>query len=253
MKVSVITTVLNCVNTIEYTIQSVSSQSHVDIEHIIIDGQSTDGTLEILQRYSEQVSLIVSEPDSGIYHGMNKGLALATGDVVGFLNADDYYQHENVISDLCAVFDDPTIQGCYADLVYVDPLQVDKIIRYWKSKDYQPGLFEKGWMPAHPTFYVRREVYKEHGVFNIDYKFHADLEITARFIAVKKIKTRYVPDIWVRMRTGGATNRSLKNIIKGNLESYKACKKLGLKITPLYFITKTLMRLPQLFLKPAFR
>ena len=250
MKISVVTVVLNNVDTIEETILSVDSQQHDDVEHIVVDGGSTDGTLEIIDRHSEKFARILIEPDSGIYDAMNKGIFLAKGEVVGFLNADDVFENQDILSRVHATFEDSTIQGCYAQLVYVKANDLDKVVRFWDSRDYQAGLFEKGWMPAHPTFYVRRELYQRYGDFKLDYRFHSDYELTARFIAVNKIKTRYIPEVWVRMRVGGATNRSFKNILSGNLESYRACKKLGLKMSPLYFITKFMMRVPQFFNHP---
>jgi glycosyltransferase involved in cell wall biosynthesis len=251
MKISVVTVVLNNVDTIEQTILSVHSQQHGNVEHIIVDGGSTDGTLEIIDRHSEKFSRVLVEPDSGIYDAMNKGISLATGEVVGFLNADDIFENPNILSRVDTTFEDSSIQGCYAQLVYVRADDLDKVVRFWDSREYRPGLFEKGWMPAHPTFYVRREIYQKYGSFKLDYRFHSDYELTARFIAVEQIKTRYVPEVWVRMRVGGATNRSIRNILSGNLESYRACKKLGLNMSPLYFVTKFMMRIPQFFNHPG--
>jgi glycosyltransferase involved in cell wall biosynthesis len=228
MKISVVTVVLNNVDTIEQTILSVHSQQHGNVEHIIVDGGSTDGTLEIIDRHSEKFSRVLVEPDSGIYDAMNKGISLATGEVVGFLNADDIFENPNILSRVDTTFEDSSIQGCYAQLVYVRADDLDKVVRFWDSREYRPGLFEKGWMPAHPTFYVRREIYQKYGSFKLDYRFH-----------------------WVRMRVGGATNRSIRNILSGNLESYRACKKLGLNMSPLYFVTKFMMRIPQFFNHPG--
>jgi glycosyltransferase involved in cell wall biosynthesis len=251
MKISVITTVLNGAETLEQAILSVHAQSHRPLEHIIIDGGSTDGSLEVVERHRDKISTLVSEPDEGLYHGMNKGIACATGDVVGFLNADDFYNNSTVLDRVAGIFNDASVDACYADLVYVSPDNPEKIVRYWTSRNYRPGLFEKGWMPAHPTFYVRRGVYETCGGFNTDYIFHADFEHTARLIAVNGINTHYQPETWVRMRIGGTTNRSLSNIVRGNLESYRACRTLGLKVTPMYFVTKFLMRVPQFFNRPA--
>jgi len=250
MKISVVTVVLNGVDTLEQTILSVDSQSYDDVEHILVDGGSTDGTLEIINRHAGKLSRILIEADEGIYDAMNKGISMATGDVVGFLNADDLYENQDVLSKIGSVFKDQSIDACYAQIVYVRPGNLNKIIRYWDSKDYQAGLFEKGWMPAHPTFYVRRKIYKKFGCFNLGYPFHSDFELTARLMAVEKISTQYVPEVWVKMQMGGVTNRSISNIVRGNLESYQACKKLGLNMSPLYFLTKFMMRIPQFFNHP---
>ena len=250
MNVSVITVALNAAETIADTLSSVRSQSYPSIQHIVIDGGSSDGTVEILREQQENLSQWISEPDDGIYHAMNKGIQRATGDVVGFLNADDIYQHPDVITRIVGCFENEATQACYADLVYVDRDDPRKVLRYWRSQPYRPGLFEKGWMPAHPTFFVRKSVYEQYGGFNEALKFQSDFELTARMLAIHRINAKYLPEITVRMRAGGATNKSVQNILKGNIESYRACKKLGLKLTPLYFLTKFMMRAPQFFKKP---
>jgi glycosyltransferase involved in cell wall biosynthesis len=250
MKISVITVCYNAATTIEEAILSVLSQEQADVEHIVIDGGSTDGTSAILERYRNRISTIVSEPDGGIYYAMNKGIALATGDVLGFLNADDMYFHPCVLARVVSRFADPLIDACYADLVYVDAIDQSKIVRYWTSQAYRDGLFEHGWMPAHPTFYARRKVYERHGKFDTRYRLQADFELCVRFLAIKRIRTAYVNEIWVKMRMGGATNRSLRNVWRGNLEAYDAARRNGLDVGPMFIVRKVLSRLPQFFAKP---
>ena len=250
MKISVITAVLNGAQTLEQTIESVARQSHKDIEHIVVDGGSTDETAEIVARHSDKIACFIPGPDQGIYDGMNKGIERARGDIIGFLNSDDYYSDNSVVKQIDTVFQDRAVDACYADLVYVDRQNTDKVVRYFQSGDYRAGLFERGWIPAHPTFYARKEIYEKYGVFDSSLNFQADLEHTARLLAVHRVKTQYVPKIWVCMRTGGATNRSVGNILKGNLESYRAFKKLGLNISLTYFATKFMMRIPQFFNRP---
>ena len=250
MKISVVTVVFNGAATIAETLASLAQQSHDDIEHIVIDGASTDRTLQIIQDSDWTPDVVVSESDQGLYDAMNKGIALCSGEVIGFLNADDMYEHGDVLKTVAGVFEDSTIDGCYADLVYVDTKNIQSIKRYWTSQPFQSGLFERGWMPAHPTFFVRKSVYEKYGSFDLRYRFQSDYELTARFMAVNEIPTRYIPEVWVRMRMGGTTNRSLSNIIRGNLESYRACKRLGLDMKPWYFITKFAMRIPQFFKRP---
>ncbi len=183
---------------------------------------------------------------------MNKGIEMATGDVVGTLNADDFYYDDTVLSQVAEVFTDPKVEACYADLIYVDKLDTNKIVRYWKSCDYRPGLFERGWMPAHPTFFVRRSVYRKFGGFDLDFRRQADFELTMRFLATHGIVSRYIPSIWVKMRMGGVSNNSILGVIKGNLEAYRACRKNGLDVRMLPFIArKVLSRIPQFFRKPA--
>ncbi len=251
MKISIVTVVRNSAATLAETIDSVSAQSHTDREHLVVDGGSTDGTLEVIRSREHAITEWISERDRGIYDAMNRGIARATGEVVGLLNADDVYAHPGVLARVAEVFEDPAVDACHGDLVYVDQHDTGKVRRYWRSREYEPGLFERGWMPAHPTFYVRRAVYRRLGLYNLRLKYQADFELTARYMAMHGIRTRHIPEILVRMRTGGTTNRSIGNILRGNRESYAAMKRLGLAVTPLYFVTKFAMRLPQFFRSPA--
>ena len=251
MKITVVTVVYNAVDTIEDTINSVIAQDHDDIEHIVIDGGSTDGTMDVVNQYREHLAVVISEPDNGIYDAMNKGIDLATGDIIGNLNADDWYADNSVLSRVASAFsEDKDLDAIYGDIVYVKKNKPHSIVRYWESQPYQEGLFEKGWMPAHPSFFVRREIYKHYGKFDLDLQIQSDFELTMRFMAVNKIKTRYLPGVMVKMRIGGVTNNRISNVIKGNLEAYKACRKNGLAVTPFFMVRKVLSRLPQFFRKP---
>lgn len=225
--------------TIEDTIKSVASQKDVDVEHVVIDGLSTDGTADIIKHH-KSISKLVSEKDKGIYDAMNKGLALATGDVIGTLNADDFYANENVLEEVAQVFLDANIEACYGDLVYVSQQDTDKIVRYWKSRDYVSGLFKSGWMPAHPTFFVRKSVYDRLGGFNLGYKIAADFELLFRLIEQNKIKTKYIPKVMVKMRLGGTTNKNLSNVITQNKEIITILKKQYPDFSVLKFIFKKL-------------
>ncbi len=251
MKISLVTVAYNAADTIGDTLESVVTQSHDSTEHIVIDGASSDKTMDVVEGYRNSLAHVVSGPDNGIYHAMNKGIALTTGDIVGTLNADDMYMHESVLQRVANAFEDPTVEACYGDLIYVDRNNLDKIIRYWTSQEYRPGLFETGWLPAHPTFFVRRGIYEKYGMFDLQYRIQSDFELTMRFLAVHRIKSVYIPEILIRMRMGGTTNNSAVNFIKGNLESYRACKSHGLKITPLFFLTKWAQRLPQFIKRPS--
>lgn len=250
MKVSVITAVYNGAETIEDTINSVAGQTYPNVEHIIIDGLSTDNTMSIVNRRRNDISVVVSEADMGIYDAMNKGIAVASGDVVGILNADDIYENDGVLARVAKLFADPELDACYANLVYVDRDNLKKVIRYWTSRPFEPGLFFKGWLPAHPTFFARKAVYDRCGGFDLDYKIQSDFELTLRLLELHRIRSLYVPEIWVRMRMGGTTNNSVINVIKGNLEAYRACKKHQLKVSPLFFVTKIAARVPQFFRRP---
>ncbi len=250
MKISIITVVYNGAETIEETIQSVFSQNFKDIQYIVVDGGSTDGTIDIVRRYSDKIDEFISEPDNGIYDAMNKGIALATGDVIGLLNADDVYQDEMILDKVAGCFKQPDIDACYADLVYVSQSDTSHIVRYWRSCIYEPGLFLSGWMPAHPTLYLRRAIYQKYGVFDLSYKLQSDFELTMRFMHVHNIRTQYIPEVFVRMRTGGASNQSLKNIIRGNIEAYKATKKHNLGLSWLFIVRKICSRLKQFIERP---
>jgi len=217
LKISIITVCYNSATTIDSTLRSVTSQDYPDIEYIIVDGGSTDGTLDIIKRY-QNVSILVSEPDKGIYDAMNKGIRLATGDVIGTLNADDFYTDNTAVSDVAKTFEDNAVDACFADLVYVDQNNTDKIVRYWKSQQYQPGLFKKGWMPAHPTFFVRKAIYEKFGAFDLNFRIAADFELLFRLIEKNKIRTVYLPRVIIKMRLGGTTNKNLKNIRIQNTE-----------------------------------
>ncbi|KQT34341.1 glycosyltransferase family 2 protein [Methylophilus sp. Leaf414] len=249
MKISVITVCYNSADTIQDTISSIASQDYPEVEHIVVDGGSKDDTVAMVNTASS-VTRFVSEPDNGIYDAMNKGIAMATGDIVGTLNADDFYIDNTVLSQVAEVFSDLSVDACYADLIYVDAKNTYKIVRYWQSKKYQFGLFKKGWMPAHPTFFVRRYLYDELGNFDLEFKIQSDFELTMRFLEIYRINSIYLPKILVKMRTGGVSNNSLKNILKGNIEAYRACKKNHLLITPLFNLQKILSRLPQFFNRP---
>lgn len=251
MKISIITVCYNAAGTLVDTLDSVAAQTYADIEHVVVDGGSTDGTVELVKNHGQRVSNWVSEPDRGIYDAMNKGVAMATGDVVGILNADDVYADDAVLTQVADVFADPAIDACYADLVYVDQCDSSKIVRYWKSQAYEDGLFERGWMPAHPTFFVRKAVYEKFGGFDLSFPRQADFELTMRFLAIHKIKSVYVPKIWVKMRVGGVSNNSVRGVIKGNLEAYRACRKNALNVGIFFIPRKILSRLPQFFKKPA--
>lgn len=253
MKISIITVCFNSATTIGYTINSVASQSYAYKEHIIVDGNSSDATVESV-RASSCVSRFVSEPDKGIYDAMNKGIALAAGDVVGTLNADDFYANDQVLAEVAKVFLDPTIEACYGDLVYVRQDNVNQVVRFWKSRDYESGLFKSGWMPAHPTFFVRKSVYEKLGSFDLNYKIAADFELLFRFIEQNKIKTRYLPSVLVKMRLGGTTNKNVSNIVRQNKEIVVILNKYyGDFSTGKFIFIKLVDRMLQFFCRPKSR
>ena len=247
MKVSIITVSFNAEETISDTIKSVINQDYENIEYIIIDGASKDKTSSIIKSFGFKVAKFISEPDKGIYDAMNKGLALATGDIIGILNADDIYADTNVISKVVNRFQEDKVEGLYADLVYVKRDDTNKITRYWRSGNYSKGKFLKGWMPPHPTFFVKREIYEKYGNFNLDLRSAADYEIMLRFIHKHEIKITYLPCIITKMRVGGQSNVSLKNRIKANKEDREAWKINGLKPGFFTLIRKPLSKVGQFF------
>ena len=247
MKVSIITVTYNSADTLQSCIDSVASQSYKNIEHIVIDGSSKDNTLEIIQK-NTSVSRYISEPDNGLYDAMNKGLKLASGDVIGFLNSDDIYENKDVIFDVVNALG--RHEALYTDLCYVDPHDTNLVSRYWKSGRYNRNSFKYGWMPPHPTLFLKREVYEKYGEFNLELKSSADYEIMLRFLYKEGVETVYLPKITIKMREGGVSNRSLKNRIKANKEDRKAWKINSLKMPFFLPILKPLRKIPQYFQKP---
>lgn len=250
LRISIITVCFNSELTIQDTIDSVASQTYGCVEHIVVDGGSKDSTMKIV-RAAQSVSVSVSERDQGIYDAMNKGIAMATGDVIGFLNADDMYAGPDVLEQIAKAFEDPDMDACYGDLVYVDPRDTGRIIRYWQSSPYVDGCFEKGWMPPHPTFFARRSVYERFGSFDCTHKLAADVELMMRLLAGHQISARHLSRVMVRMRIGGVTNKSLPNIFRQNREVMQALAANGMRTGWLQFtIRKLLARSMQFFRRP---
>ena len=244
VKISIITVCYNCKDVINSCLTSVENQKNAEVEHIVIDGASTDGTLQILESRRSQLKALISEPDKGIYHAMNKGLKIATGEIVGFLNADDFYASNNILSKVSHTFtNNPSIDACYADLIYVNRFNTIKTIRYWKSSEFIPGLFSKGWSPPHPTFFVKKSIYKKYGNFDLKYSIASDTELMMRFLEIYRISSCYIPEIWVKMRTGGTSNKSIKNIYNQNKEVLNALKNNNISVSLLnFFICKFFSR-----------
>lgn len=250
MKISIVTVAFNSARTIGDTLRSVAAQTHPDIEHIVVDGGSTDGTLSVVRDHGQRVARLVSEADRGIYDAMNKGLALATGDVVGFLNSDDLFDNEHTIAHLARALDAAAIDAAFGDLVFVAPNNVQKVVRYWRSRNHRKGACAHGWMPPHPTFYVRREVLLRNGGFCLDFRLQADFELSLRLFEIQRIRATYLPEVLVRMRMGGATTGSLRNIVRGNMEAALACRRNGFPGGLQFIARKMSSRLPQFLDRP---
>lgn len=247
MKLSIITVCLNSRATIEDTILSVQAQTHREIEHIVIDGGSADGTLEILEKYRGRIALIVSESDNGIYDAMNKGIAVAGGEVIGILNADDLYATDGTLEKVCAVFSDSAIDACYGDLAYVHPHDLTRVIRFWKAGVFRRSRLFYGWMPPHPTFFVRKSCYADYGKYRTDLGSSADYELMLRFLLKHQVTPAYIPETLVRMRTGGASNASLKKRLQAHLMDWRSWQVNGLHPYPWTLPLKPLRKIHQWF------
>lgn len=249
MSFSLVTVTYNSAQTLRDTITSVLSQTHQAIEYIIIDGFSKDNTVAIIKEYEPLFNgrlKWVSEKDNGLYDTMNKGFRMATGDVIGIINSDDLLTEPTAIEKVVEAFKEhPDVDAVYADLYYVAQNDTSKIIRHWISGSQRS--FKYGWHPAHPTFYVKREVYQKYGLFDLDFKFAADFELMLRLIEKEHIRLFYLPEPLVRMRLGGTTSKNFTNIRKGNIECIKAFKKNGIKVSCLYTLFRLLPKLIQYF------
>lgn len=245
MKVSIVTVAYNSVATIANTLSSVAAQGHADIEHIVVDGASTDGTLAILQEAQHGRLSVISEPDSGIYDAMNKGMRRATGDIIGFLNADDFFSSADVIHHIVSVFEtDEKVDAVYGDLEYVAADQLDKSVRYWRAGEFKRSDLAKGWMPPHPTFYMRRRLQSRVGEFDTQYRIAADYDYMVRCMTSPQVRLAYIPQVLVRMRLGGVSNASAKTMLRKSREDLRVMRTHG--IGGLWsLVAKNLRKLPQ--------
>ena len=243
MKISIITPTFNSASTLSDTIESIIKQTHKNVEYIIIDGQSTDGTKNVVDSFRNQLEIkFISEPDDGIYDAMNKGIALASGDIVHILNADDFYADENVLSSVIDTFKrNAQCDAVYGDITYVSKDDKTKITRIWNTGEYSEEKLKHGWIIPHPSLFIKKEIYSSlEKIFNKDYKISADYELILRLLKIQKINVHYIPKSLVYMRTGGTSDKNLKNKITGWLELRKSWKENNLRVPP-FFITKRLL------------
>ena len=246
MKISVITATWNSALTVEGTIRSLIAQDYPDIEYIIVDGASTDFTLDIVRRYGDRIAVVVSEKDKGIYDALNKGIALATGDVVGFLHSDDFFADEKVLSRIAEAFTKRSLGAVYGDLNYVSKSDTTTIVRRWVSGSFKRNKFRNGWMPPHPTFYMRREHYLSLGSFDLKFSIAADYDSMLRYLWTNNISVAYIPRVLVNMRVGGKSNGSLVNIFSKTREDRVAMTENG--ISPIRgLLFKNLSKIQQFF------
>jgi glycosyltransferase involved in cell wall biosynthesis len=244
-KISLITVAFNAQNTIERCITSVLRQQSVNIQYIIIDGGSTDDTLKIIDKYRDRIDFFVSEPDKGVYDAMNKGIAIATGDIIGTLNADDMYADDEILNNVATAFAEQNINILYGDLDYID--KQGKIIRKWRSGKYKSGIFNWGWMPPHPTFFCRKKLFDELGTYKLDYGSAADYELMLRFISVTKTNIFYLNKVLVKMTTGGISNKNFSNRVKAIRNDLKAMHNNHILLPAVTILFKPLRKIVQFF------
>jgi glycosyltransferase involved in cell wall biosynthesis len=241
---SLVTVVRNGVATISDCLASVRKQT-MPVEHIVIDGGSEDGTLDVIRNEGGHVARVISEPDEGIYDAMNKGVRSATGEVVGTLNVDDFYPHDKVLDKVTQVFKDPSVDACYGDLQYVDATDPCRVVRHWRAGRCSKGKFYRGWMPPHPTFFVRRKFYALYGMFNADLGSSADYELMLRLLLKHDVSALYIPEVLVKMRTGGVSNASFSNRLAANRMDRRAWTVNSLKPHPWTIALKPLRKVGQ--------
>jgi glycosyltransferase involved in cell wall biosynthesis len=250
LQISVITAVFNRAGTLSEALRSVREQECDNLEHIVVDGGSTDGTLQVIHAHRADLAKIISEPDRGLYDALNKGIRAASGDVVGFMHADDQFASPTALSRIARAFEDPSVDAVYGDLVYVKKHDISQVVRYWRAGQYRRSQLCHGWMPPHPTFYVRRDFYSRFGGFDTRYRIAADYENMLRILWRGRARAAYIPEVLVRMRLGGVSNLSLFNMLQKSREDYAAMRQNGIGGLQALML-KNLTKLPQFVTKVA--
>jgi glycosyltransferase involved in cell wall biosynthesis len=248
MKISIITVTYNSAATVKDTLESVISQDYDDVEHILVDGASKDETISIIRLYPKAVW--ISEKDSGLYDAINKGIKMATGDIIGVLNSDDFFPNSGVLSAIAKTFETKSVDAVFGNIAFVRPTNLSKIIRLYSSKRFVPGKFAYGYMPAHPSFYAKKYCYDQFGLYQLDYKIAADYELLMRFIYKNKIKYHYIEKVLVYMRTGGISNRNWLSRYTLNKEIIKACRENGVQTNMVLLSLKYFTKVFE-YIKPA--
>ncbi|MEJ2002925.1 MAG: glycosyltransferase family 2 protein [Maritimibacter sp.] len=249
MKISVVTAVYRAENTITQAIKSVASQTYPNVEHVVVDGASPDGTLDAIRAHQTENMVVSSEPDNGIYDALNKGIMQASGEVIGIVHSDDFLAHPQVLERVAKAFCDPSVDAVYGDLDYVSKDNTSRIIRHWRAGAYERRKLSLGWMPPHPTLFLRRRVFEAHGLYDTSYRIAADYDAVLRYFGSGGIKAVYLPEVLVKMRVGGESNKSLRKIWQKTQEDYRALRQNG--VGGLGALTvKNLSKAPQ-FLKKS--
>ena len=245
LKISIITVAYNAQNTIERCITSVLRQNFKNVQYILIDGKSRDNTLQIINKYKDSIDILISEPDSGVYDAMNKGIAVATGDIIGTINADDFFADDEVLCNIAKVFNEQDTNILYGDLDYIDPN--DKVIRKWRSGKYKKGMFNWGWMPPHPTFYCRKTLFDNFGIYRLDYGSAADYELMLRFIHLNNINAYYLNKVMIKMVIGGLSNKNVANRVQAMRFDLKAMRNNNIFLPMVTILFKPLRKVAQFF------
>lgn len=251
MKISIITATYNSEKTLSICMDSVLNQSYSDIEYILVDGESTDETINLIEQKAKNHTNVkwISEPDKGIYDALNKGINMASGEVIGFVHSDDFLAENTILEKIAYAFKQHSVDGVYGNLHYVSFESPDTVVRNWKSQAFRTKLLNRGWMPAHPTVFLKSSVYKEKGLFDINFKIAADYDFMLRVFSETKYRFYFLPEVITKMRVGGKSNSNLKNIIKKTKEDYQAAKKNGLFLPFNVILSKNLSKIPQWFYK----
>lgn len=247
LTISIITVCYNSAATIADTLQSVASQTYPEIEHIVVDGASTDGTLDVIKRHGKHVARLISEPDSGLYDAMNKGLRIARGEIIGLLNADDVYADTGVLERVSAIMEATKIEALFGDAEFFSPTRPDRPLRRYRSERFRPDRIAWGWMPAHPTLFLKRQVYERFGLFRTDYRIAGDFEFVARIFHGGTVSYSYLPEVLVRMRTGGISTGGWRNTMLLNREVLRACRENGIKTSLPKIFSKYPLKLLEFF------
>ncbi|QZE13433.1 glycosyltransferase [Halosquirtibacter laminarini] len=247
MKVSIITATYNSSSKVKDAIQSVNDQTYQDIEHVFIDGGSSDNTLELINSISTRKRTILSEPDNGIYDALNKGILMSSGDLIGFVHSDDFLAHPDTISRIVHTIRKSDYDGVYGDLEYIDSSNSSKSIRVWRSCCFSPRLLNRGWMPAHPTFFIKKSVYDQMGLFDIGYRISGDYDFMVRILTSNRYQFGYLSEVISKMRVGGISNRSLKSIIRKSKEDYSIMKQNRFRFPLFVLLNKNISKIPQYF------
>jgi glycosyltransferase involved in cell wall biosynthesis len=238
MKVTIITAAYNRVATIGHALESVAGQTHRDIEHIVVDGGSTDGTLEVVARHRASVAKLIRGPDKGIYDALNKGLAASTGALVGFLHSDDFYAGKDIVSTVAGEVERQALDAVYGDVAYVPPDDVGRVVRVFSSRRFRPDRIAWGWVPAHPALFVARTLFERFGPFKADYRIAGDFEFIARIFSRADLRYAYLPRVLVKMRTGGISTKGWRSTLLGNREILRACRENGIDTNYLKILSK---------------